>query len=65
MPAAKSWVVGYRAHNSKNMDLLAIGRLMIPAMTADAAMGIAMKRVPQHIQHPGCHVRIRFVKEQK
>jgi hypothetical protein len=58
-------VVGYKAWGLDGVTLLAIGKIMIPASGADAAMSIALKRVPGHIQQPGCLVRVRYVKEQK
>lgn len=65
MPAARTWIVGYKAWSLAGNALLAIGKILVPASTADAAMAIALRRVPGHIQHPGCLVRVRYVKEQK
>lgn len=65
MPEARIWNVGYKAYSLAGNTLLAIGKILIPASTADAAMAIALKRVPAHIQHPGCLVRIRYVREKK
>lgn len=65
MPEARMWVVGYKAWSLAGNALLAIGKVMVPASSADAAMSIALRRVPGHIQHPGCVVRVRYVKEQK
>jgi hypothetical protein len=65
MPEARSWIVGYKAWSLAGNTLLAIGKILVPASTADAAMAIALRRVPGHIQHPGCIVRVRYVREKK